>query len=129
MEENRQKPKELKIALLGDTEIGKTIIASLYMGQEFFLETCATIGVVKLEMNFMVKNNEDIKLILWDTAGVERLRNITLTILKQVHGAILIFDVTRKTSFDNLGIWLEAIKDNTDNFISVLFANKVDMDK
>ena len=99
------------------------------MGDEFSEDCLASIGVDKLEMNFMLKNNEDIKLILFDTSGPERFRSITLTVLKHVHGVILVFDVTRKTSFDNLNIWLEEIKNITDKLILVLFANKVDYDK
>ena len=127
MEENIQKPKELKIALLGDTEVGKTIIAGRYMGLEFSLDCCASIGLDKLEMKFTLKNNEDIKLILFDTAGPERFRSLALQVLKHVQGAILIFDVTRKSSFNNLNIWLEEIKNITDNLILVLFVNKVDI--
>ena len=89
----------------------------------------STIGSDKLETKFNLKNGNEIKLILWDTAGQERFRSVALKAIKAVQGIVLVFDVTKKSSFDNIGSWLEEIKENLQNPCLILFGNKIDLGK
>ena len=95
------------------------------MGLEFIPEMIMTIGSDKKEMKFKLKNNEDIKLYIWDVCGAERQRIIAINHMKAIHGIMLVFDFTIKTSFDNLNL----IKDNLCDPLIILIGNKVDMDK
>ena len=132
MENNIIKPSSIKIGLLGDTTVGKSAIANSIIGLEFSKfdsELMATIGSDKFEKKFKLKNNEDIKLIIWDVCGTERFRSAAFKTIKPVKGIILIFDLTRKESFNNLYNWLKGIKDNLTNPFIVLFGNKADIEK
>ena len=121
--------KAIKIGLLGDTQVGKTAICRSFMNYEFENEILSTIGNIKLEKKYKLKNGEQIKLILWDSAGQERYRSVAMSTLKAVAGVILVFDVTNKESFTNVSNWLADIKEHLNNPCLILFANKIDMEK
>ena len=74
MEENNIEVKIIKIALLGDSCVGKTWICKSFMGMIFGEDDLATIGTDKFEKKIKLENGKEIKLIIWDTAGVERFR-------------------------------------------------------
>ena len=121
--------KAIKIALLGDSEVGKTALCRALMDYNFEPEVISTIGNVKLEKKYKLKDGNEIKLILWDTAGQERFRSIALNSLKAVMGLIVVFDVTKRDSFKNLTLWLNEIKENLHDPFLVLFGNKIDKEK
>ena len=128
MENNMHKVTALKIGLLGNSTIGKTAIINSIFCFEHPLDTMATISD-RADTKFKLKNNENIKLIFYDVSGNERFRSSGLKYMKAVQGIILIFDFTRKKSFDDLNVWLELINDNLDNPFIVLFGNKIDTEK
>ena len=70
-----------------------------------------------------------IKLILWDTAGQERFRSAALKAVRSAQGVVLVFDVTKKETFDNISDWMTQIKDNFKNPSVVLFGNKADIEE
>ena len=129
MKENKNKISVIKIGLLGDTAVGKTAIINSIFGVEFNLQMIMTIGTEKLQTKFKLKNNEDIKLVIWDSGGDERGRHIAMKCMKTVHGIMLIFDFTKKKSFNNLNIWLNDIKDNLDDPLIILVGNKVNINR
>ena len=129
MTDNKISVKAIKVALLGDSSVGKTAICNSLMNIEFSQDMLSTIGSDKLETKFPLKNGNEIKLILWDTAGQERFRSVALKAIKAVQGIVVVFDVTVRKSFENIDSWLEEIKNNFTNPSLVLFGNKVDMDK
>ena len=107
--------KAIKIGLLGDSQVGKTAICRAFMNYEFENEYLTTIGNIRLDKKYKLKNGEQIKLILWDSAGQERYRSVAMSTLKAVTGVILVFDVTLRDSFQNVSKWLEDIKENLSN--------------
>ena len=121
--------KAIKVGLLGDGAVGKTAICNSYLGLEFKEDTLSTIGSDRTDTKIQLKNGQEIKVILWDTAGEERFRSMALKALKAVQGIVLVFDVIKKSSFENVSNWLQQIKDNLSNPRIVLFANKVDFPK
>ena len=121
--------KAVKIALLGDTEVGKTAICHSFLGVEFILGGTTTVGVDRLDKKIKLKNSKEIKLIVWDTAGQERFRSAAFKTIKSVQGIALVFDVTSRKTFDNVNLWLEEIKEHFDNPCLVLLGNKVDIEK
>lgn len=121
--------KAIKVGLLGDTQVGKTAICRSLLKYEFEPELVSTIGNIKLDTKFELKNGEKIKLILWDSAGQERFRAVAMTTLKAVMGIVLVFDVTLRDSFDNVNDWLNQIREHLNDPCLVLFANKIDLDK
>ena len=121
--------KAVKVALLGDTEVGKTAICHSFLGVEFILGGTTTVGVDRLDKKIKLKNSKEIKLIVWDTAGQERFRSAAFKTIKSVQGIALVFDVTNRKTFDNVNLWLEEIKEHFDNPCLVLLGNKVDIEK
>ena len=129
MKEDNIKRRVIKIGMLGDSAVGKTAICQTYMNIEFTGEVLSTIGVDKLESLVTLKNGKEIKLILWDTAGQERFHSVALKSIKTVHGVAIVFDLTKKKSFNNVSSWLDDIKENLNDVSIVIFGNKCDLDK
>ena len=129
MEEDNVNFKAIKIALLGDSKVGKSTIANKYVKVDFKDDLLSTIGSDRLETKLTLENGETIKLIIWDTAGEERFRSIALKALKAVQGVILVFDLTSRLSFQNINNWIQTANDNLKDPTLVLFGNKADLNK
>ena len=130
MSEEKIKRNAIKIAMLGDSMVGKTAICNTFMNIEFNDSNLSTIGVEKLESQITLKNGEEIKLIIWDTAGQERFRSIALKSIKTAQGVVIVFDLTKKSTFNNVVNWLKQINDNLNSNVSlVLFGNKCDIEE
>lgn len=127
MKENKIKRNAIKIAMLGDSKVGKTAICQTFMNIEFCENNLSTIGIEKLESSIKLRNGEEIKLILWDTAGQERFHSIALNSIKTAQGVAVVFDFTNRQSFENVTKWLNEIKENLNNVCVVLFGNKCDL--
>ena len=127
MENDNTEIKEIEITLLGDSCVGKTSLFYSFIGFEW--DFSPTFQVSKTERIIFLENDKKIKIILWDTPGDEKYRLSALKTLKKVQGVALIFDVTSKSSFDNLNMWLYKIKENCSEFTLVLLGNKIDIDK
>ncbi|KAJ9548452.1 hypothetical protein OSB04_020995 [Centaurea solstitialis] len=118
----------LKIVLIGDSGVGKTNILSRFTRNEFFLESKATIGVEFATRTLQVEG-KTIKAQIWDTAGQERYRAITSAYYRGAVGALLVYDITKRPTFDNVQRWLRELRDHADSNIVVLMAgNKSDLD-
>jgi len=127
MEENIE-VKALKIGLIGIGPVGKSAICYLFADIDFF-NNFQVNNIYNFQKIIKLKNNKDIKITLWDTSGQERFISIAFTSLKSAHGIIIVFDVTSKRSFNNIGYLLNEVKDNfVDPFI-ILFGNKADLPK
>ena len=120
--------KVVRITIFGDTNVGKTCILYSLLNFEFH-STLITIGIEKLTTKINLNNGKEMKVILWDTAGAERFRGVSLKNIKYSDGCIIVFDVTSRQSFENVSKWLVSIKEDYPNFMIILFGNKVDMDK
>ena len=129
MSEKKIKLKAIKVGFLGDSDVGKTAICNSLLKNEFTAQNISTIGSDKMEAKIKLKDGKDIKLILWDTAGQERFRSIALSALKVVQGIAIVFDVTKKDSFNSVEMWLEKIRENFNNPTLILLGNKVDLPK
>ena len=127
MAEEKISLKVVKLALLGDSAVGKTALCHALLNLDFSEDALASIGIDKLETKFPLKNGKEIKLILWDTAGQERFSSMAMQTLRAVQGIVVVFDVTAKRTFENVNLWLEDIKECIDNPCLVLFGNKADM--
>ena len=119
----------IKIALLGDSRVGKSTIVNKFINLDFKDDLLSTIGSDRFETKFTLKNGEKIKLIIWDTAGQERFRSIALKALKAVQGVILVFDLSKRETFENVNKWIETANENLKTPNLVLFGNKADLDK
>ena len=100
MDEPQIKRKCIKLAMLGDSRVGKTAICNSYMNIEFTDDNLSTIGSEKYNTLMKMRNDEQIKLIIYDTAGQERFHSLSLKILNSVQGVVVVFDLGNKKSFE-----------------------------
>ena len=116
--------QSMKIGLLGDSGVGKTNIINSILNVDFNEEEISTISLYKFEIKVILKKDNEVKLIVWDTSGQERFRSLAIKTLKNIDGIILVFDVTNKSSFKNISNWLRLIKENTEQKPNIiLFGN------
>ena len=117
-----------KIVLIGDSGVGKTNILSRYINNEFSLATQSTVGV-EFGSKIIKKNGKVIKLQIWDTAGQERYKSITSAYYKGSRGAFVVYDITRKTTYDNIDKWIGELKTNgSEDVLIMLVGNKSDLE-
>ena len=119
-----------KVVLLGDSGVGKTCIISRYISGTFEANSASTNGasyaskIVKYE-----KLGKTLSLDIWDTAGQEKYKALTKFFYKDAAVAILVYDITRKESFDSLkNYWYNQLQENGGKSIVLGVAgNKCDM--
>jgi Ras-related protein Rab-11A len=116
-----------KIVLIGDSGVGKTNILSRYINNQFSLTTQATVGV-EFGSKIIKKGEKLIKLQIWDTAGQERYKSITSAYYKGTKGAFIVYDISRKATFENVDKWVEELKNNgSEDVLIMLVGNKSDL--
>ncbi|KAK1409424.1 hypothetical protein QVD17_35950 [Tagetes erecta] len=116
-----------KIVLIGDSGVGKSNILSRFTRNEFCLESKSTIGVEFATRTLQVEG-KTVKAQIWDTAGQERYRAITSAYYRGAVGALLVYDITKKQSFENILRWLRELRDHADaNIVLMLTGNKCDL--
>ncbi|XP_043720339.1 ras-related protein RABA2a [Telopea speciosissima] len=117
-----------KVVLIGDSGVGKSNLLSRFTRNEFCLESKSTIGVEFATRTVQVEG-KTIKAQIWDTAGQERYRAITSAYYRGALGALLVYDVTKPTTFDNVSRWLKELRDHADsNIVIMLIGNKTDLE-
>ena len=118
-----------KVLILGDSFVGKTNMLKRFLNDEFDMNTKETVGVEFGSKNFILGEKKDIiKAQIWDTAGQERYRSVTKAYYKGAKGALLVYDITRKSTFENIDNWLIDLRTNADKDILILLiGNKSDL--
>ncbi|XP_026194593.1 ras-related protein Rab-11B [Cyclospora cayetanensis] len=117
-----------KIVLIGDSGVGKSNMLSRFTRDEFNLESKSTIGVEFATKSVYLDEGKVIKAQIWDTAGQERYRAITSAYYRGAVGALLVYDITKRQSFDNVERWLKELRDHADpNIVILLVGNKSDL--
>jgi small GTP-binding protein len=116
-----------KVVLIGDSGVGKSNLLSRFTKNEFNLESKTTIGVEFATKSIEV-GNKIIKAQIWDTAGQERYRAITSAYYRGAVAALLVYDITKLHTFQNVEKWLQELKDYADdNIVVMLVGNKTDL--
>ncbi|KAK1385735.1 RAB GTPase [Heracleum sosnowskyi] len=116
-----------KVVLIGDSGVGKSNLLSRFTRNEFCLESKSTIGVEFATRTLQVEGRT-VKAQIWDTAGQERYRAITSAYYRGALGALLVYDVTKPTTFENVSRWLKELRDHADsNIVIMLIGNKTDL--
>ena len=120
--------ESLKVVLLGESGVGKTSIISQLMEQEFNDEQTATTGAT-FSTKTMVFDNKGICFEIWDTAGQEKYRALTKMFYKDAGAAILVYDITRQASFEELkNYWANQVRENAPKkIVLAVAANKSDL--
>ena len=116
-----------KITLIGDSGVGKSNILHRYTSNTFSIENKSTIGVEFASKTETINENT-VRLQIWDTAGQERYIAITGAYYRGASGVIVVYDIAKRSTFNNLSLWLKEINDHVSaNTVIVLVGNKSDV--
>ena len=132
----KEKILDFKMCLIGSCAVGKTAIFKKISSNEF-VPSISTIGVSKYTINYndIEMNIDDnivkksFKISLFDTAGQERYQSITKNYYFNSDAMILIYDITNKDSFDQIGEWLSSVREvlSDPDYLVMLLGNKLDL--
>ena len=97
-----------KILFLGGIGVGKTCIINRYVKNIFINDQTPTIGI-DYKSKIVIYNSKKIKLKIFDTSGQERFHTLTKNYYRGADGIIMVFDLKRSETFDELTYWMEEI--------------------
>jgi Ras-related protein Rab-2A len=116
-----------KYIIIGDTGVGKSCLLLQFTDKRFQPSHDLTIGV-EFGARMINIDNLHIKLQIWDTAGQESFRSITRSYYRGAAGALLVYDITRRETFNHLTRWLEEARSNSNSeLLIMLIGNKSDL--
>jgi small GTP-binding protein len=122
-----------KVVVIGDGAVGKTSLIKRFVQDVFDDRYLNTIGAKVMKKELGVNRPDtgeivDLKLILWDIAGQETFENVKKAYYRGASGAIVVCDITRKESMDDMHRWIENLFDVSDVVPMVIVVNKVDLE-
>lgn len=123
-----QEPKHLyKIVLIGDSGVGKSSLLSRFARNEFLLNSKSTVGV-EFATKSIQHEGSTITAQIWDTAGQERYRAIARAYYRDAVGALLVYDISKRSTFEKIARWLRELRSCADANVKVmLVGNKSDL--
>ena len=125
---NHPYDQKIKIMVIGESLVGKTALITKYTKNKFGGAYLTTVGI-DFQDKFLNINGKEIKIELWDTAGQERFRNIAKNYFQSSDGFLLVYDLTKKSSFEKLDFWNEQINLNAPKETKyILVGNKKDLE-
>ncbi|XP_078447251.1 ras-related protein RABA5e-like [Wolffia australiana] len=128
MEEEEGEEYLFKVVIIGDSAVGKSNLLSRYARNEFNINSKATIGV-EFQTQCLEIDGKEVKAQIWDTAGQERFRAVTSAYYRGAFGALIVYDISRRTTFDSVERWLEELKTHSDTTVArMLVGNKCDLE-
>ena len=117
-----------KIIIIGDTCVGKTAILSKYLKGVFPTSPLSTVATEFATKIIQIKEGGYIKAQIWDTAGQEKYKSITFHHYKKSVGGLIVYDITKRSSFDNVKNWYnDLISLGEKGCIIALVGNKLDL--
>merc|ERR1712023_119692 len=119
---------QFKLVLLGDSAVGKSSLVLRFVRGQFFEYQESTIGAAFLTQTVAL-NDTTVKFEIWDTAGQEKYHSLAPMYYRDAQVAVLIYDVTKKESYESLKRWVEELKENgPPNLMLAVVGNKIDLD-
>ncbi|RZC54695.1 hypothetical protein C5167_013547 [Papaver somniferum] len=116
-----------KYIIIGDTGVGKSCLLLQFTDKRYQPVHDITIGV-DFGARMITIDNKPIKLQIWDTAGQESFRSITRFYYRGAAGALLVYDITRRETFNHLASWLKYLRQHANaNITIMLIGNKGDL--
>jgi len=125
--DNDNKLEKIKIAIFGESSVGKTHFSRTYTNGVNSDLTLPTVGIDSFCINKILSNGKKYKIIIYDTAGQERYRSLSLTVVRRCDGIILMYDITKKNTYDSIKEWYNSIYEVTGDINLILIGNKCDL--
>ncbi len=118
----------LKVVILGEVGVGKSSIINQFISKSFSENLRSNISGQYCQKLYNLENGKTLQFDIWDTAGQEKYRSLVKMFYKDAIAAILVYDITRQETFDELKIfWSKEITQECPNIILVEVANKADL--
>ena len=123
----RIKRTKFNVSLLGESTVGKTTMIHKYLGNSMKTSSLATIGIDNITDKVQF-DGQDYVFKIYDTAGQEKYRSLTTSIIKVNEGFLLVFAVNNQNSFDRINYWIKELADKVtlEDKVIYLVGNKID---
>jgi small GTP-binding protein len=122
--------KQLTLFILGNSSVGKTSFIHKYVKNDFKDSYKNTIGMDYCSRNMKLPTGEEFEIFFYDTAGQEKYKSISFNLIKKADGILLLYDISERSSFDDINQWIENIKNvKGDNFPVIMIGNKCDLEE
>ena len=119
---------QIKLAIIGDSAVGKTNFIFRFIDNLFSSSYVTTVGFdYKSKIVKLPKSKKRVKIQIWDTAGQERYMSLNKNIFQKVQGIIIMYDLTKRISFENINRWLNLMSQYSSDKVKFLVANKLDL--
>ncbi len=129
MSNKQEKIDKINIITLGNSSVGKTSLIQRYVDQKF-TDTLATIGFDTKQKTKILSNGEKLKVFFYDTSGQEKYNSLSFNYIKNSHGVLLMYDISKKESFLKIEDWLKSIFEHKNkDFPVLLLGNKCDLEE
>jgi small GTP-binding protein len=117
-----------KLILGGDGAVGKTSMVHRFIDNIFEVDYKSTIGtsIMKKECDFGGLNSK-VRFVIWDLAGQPQFKRVRQSYVSNAEAGILVFDVTRRDTFENIKTWYEEIIKESPGINLILVGNKTDL--
>ena len=117
-----------KVIFIGDTSVGKTNILSQYIKKKFEKDSKPTVGV-NFRTIILKIEGYSYKLQIWDLAGQQRYKSIVKAYYKGAKCAFVVYDITQKSTFDNIDNWIKGLMSQLGNNVNIIIlGNKCDLE-
>eukprot|EP00727_Mastigamoeba_balamuthi_P014239 m51a1_g9438 putative ras-related protein rab-11a (232) ;mRNA; f:442971-443848 len=116
-----------KLVLIGDSGVGKSNLLARFSLNEFLPDSKATVGVEFAMQTVTCPDGAVVKAQVWDTAGQERFRAISNLYYRGAHGALVVYSIASRDSFDNVRHWVEELLQHAPAALVILVGNKCDL--
>uniref|UniRef100_A0A183BLX5 Ras-related protein Rab-26 n=1 Tax=Globodera pallida TaxID=36090 RepID=A0A183BLX5_GLOPA len=114
--------------LLGDSCTGKTCLLIRFKDNTFMNNNFISTVGIDFRNKLVDLDRCKVKLQIWDTAGQERFRSLTASYYRDADALLLVYDVTKRSSFDNIRDWLAQVKEYAKESVQlILVGNKTDL--
>jgi len=122
-----QETKRMKFVIIGNPEVGKTSLFHRFISSIWLADQQGDVDELMVTQTKQIDvNGKKVIIDVWDTAGQEKYRTITSSFYQGCVGALLVFDVSSKASFDVLGDWLVEARRYGKEALIILVGNKND---
>lgn len=113
---------------IGDSSVGKTSVVGKFIRGTFDANEKNTIGAL-YDFFKVTRDSQEIEVQVWDTAGQEQYRSLSPVYFRSAAAAIIVFDITNRSSFESVSTWLNEFRNVcSDKAVILLLGNKVDLD-
>ncbi len=117
----------VKLVLLGEAAVGKSSLVLRFVSNDFEENKEPTIGAAFLTQRCII-GDKNIKFEIWDTAGQERFANLTPLYYRNAQAALVVYDVTKPSSFIKARHWVKELHEQASkNIVIALVGNKFDL--